>query len=82
MPMKETFISHSTSKPMRWINRVAKSSTKKDRIEGPDLIGEVVAFLFMFAVLWLIAAHKTKETGFHIDYFGVVEIPGDLTWQG
>ena len=57
-----------------WMDRIAKNSVKKDKIEGSDLIGEFVALVLMMAALWFFVAHKLNETGFYTEEFGGMEM--------
>lgn len=57
-----------------WLSRAAKEEARKDRLHGPNLIGEIVAAVFLSVLLWFFVAHKLHETGFYTDDFGTLEM--------
>jgi hypothetical protein len=56
------------------MNKAGRAEVKKDRIEGPNIIGEVVALVFTSSLLWFFVAHKLEDTGFYTDEFGMLEM--------
>jgi len=58
----------------RWIRKAGRAEAKKDRIEGPNIIGEIVALVFISSLLWFFVAHKLEDTGFYTDEFGTLEM--------
>ena len=74
MCMADTSVAEPVPAPIRWIDGIAKSSAKKDRIGDTDLIGEFVGLVLMLIALWFFAAHKLNETGFYTEEFGGVEM--------
>jgi hypothetical protein len=58
----------------RWISAVGSKEVKKDRIEGPNIIGEIAGLVFITSLLWFFVAHKLEDTGFYTDDFGALEM--------
>ncbi|HUV60752.1 MAG TPA: hypothetical protein VMW71_01105 [Thermoplasmata archaeon] len=58
----------------RWISVVGSKEAKKDRLEGPNIIGEIAGLVFISSLLWFFVAHKLEDTGFYTDEFGTLEM--------
>lgn len=56
-----------------WFDEMIEREVKNDRIAGGSLVGEVVAFIFVSALLWFFIAHELNDTGFYTDEFGTLE---------
>ena len=60
--------------PWAWLSKSAKQEARKDRLRGPNLVGEAVAAVFLSFMLWFFVAHKLEETGFYTEAFGSLEM--------
>lgn len=72
--MEEPVVPEQPPTRIRLVDRIGKDSAKKDRVEGQDLIGEIVALVLMSFALWFFVAHKLKDSGFYTDDFGTLEM--------
>ena len=72
--MEESVVPEPPPARIRLADRIGKDSAKKDKVEGQDLIGEIVALILMSFVLWFFVAHKLKDSGFYTDDFGALEM--------
>jgi hypothetical protein len=61
-----------TAKP-NWFDEMIDREIKNDRIVGGALVGEIVAFVFISALLSFFVAHELNDTGFYTDEFGGLE---------
>ncbi len=63
-----------SSAPSGWLSKAAKEEARKDHLQGPNLLGEIIAAVFLSVLLWFFVAHKLQDTGFYTDDFGTLEM--------